>query len=33
VDGMFMGMRQYSKFPGSLCDFVTSYAAYLRETS
>lgn len=32
VDGEWMGMRRYSKFPGSLYDFVTGYAAYLRET-
>jgi len=31
-DGCWMGARQYSKFPGTLCDFVTGYAAYLRET-
>jgi len=33
VDGEWMGMSQYSKFPGCLCDFVTSYATYLRETT
>ena len=31
ADGCWMGMRQYSRFPGSLCDFVTGYAAYLRD--
>ena len=33
VDGEWLGAYRYSRYPGSLVEFVTEHAAYLRGTT